>query len=644
MGRRGLSGVVVLMAGIQLGCDNTVAKDKDSGRPSFSDSDADTDADTDTDTDSDDADNDGYSVEDGDCDDLDDTIHPGADEICDDVDNDCDDLTDDADDSLTGAPAWHPDEDGDGYGNAAASTQACLAPADHVADNDDCADDDATTYPGAAEVCGDGAINDCDGSSEDVRDLCGLVGEHALGEADVVKLDGASASDLAGLPVTGAGDVNGDGLADILVGADRASEPGAAYLILGREAGDLAYPSSLASADVKIYGEGDDDRAGRWVDAAGDVNSDGYDDILVGAWYHDADGLSRNGAVYLITGPIDSSVMSLSDDDTYQAKLTGEVSHAGAGAWTTGIEDLTGDGAPDLLVGAFRHSASEAAVPAADDHDGHYIGALYLVNGSITGDFSLNDAAYATVIGSRRLHELAYTGDNAGDLNGDGLSDVIVGTYSSGEAFVLLDVASIEGHDNMITDVADATLFVEDAGSVAGNQLAGAGDVNGDGLNDILIGDHSYDDPVSGDSAGAVYLLYGTASDGDWSDLGDLSESFDAKFIGEAAGDFAGPVSGGGDVDGDGLADFLIGASQSLGSEPTGPGAVYLFYAPAASGTFYLDTADAKLTGEAWGDKVNQVHNASDVNGDGFADIVIGAPREGEDASGAAYLLFGGGP
>ena len=65
---------------------------------------------------------------------------------------------------------------------------------------------------------------------------------------------------------------------------------------------------------------------------------------------------------------------------------------------------------------------------------------------------------------------------------------------------------------------------------------------------------------------------------------------------------------------------------------------------PVVSGTFYLDTADAKLTGEAWGDKVNQVHNASDVNGDGFADIVIGAPREGEDNSGAAYLLFGGGP
>ncbi len=111
----------------------------------------------------DDADNDGFTVEQGDCDDNDDTVYPGAPETCDGVDNDCDSLVDDADPDVTGLLTWYLDADGDGYGDALTTAAACAAPAGYVDDDTDCNDADDTVFPGAAEVCEDGIDQDCDG-------------------------------------------------------------------------------------------------------------------------------------------------------------------------------------------------------------------------------------------------------------------------------------------------------------------------------------------------------------------------------------------------------------------------------------------------------------------------------------------------
>ena len=108
----------------------------------------------------------GYVADATDCDDGDGAVNPGASEICDSVDNDCDGLVDDDDSSVTGTTTWYIDYDGDGYGGSRMSTSACVQPSSYVADPTDCDDSDASTYPGADELC-DGADNDCDGSTDE---------------------------------------------------------------------------------------------------------------------------------------------------------------------------------------------------------------------------------------------------------------------------------------------------------------------------------------------------------------------------------------------------------------------------------------------------------------------------------------------
>jgi hypothetical protein len=108
----------------------------------------------------------GYSDNDGDCDDTDAAINPYASEICDGVDNDCDGLVDGDDGSVTGYATWYADNDGDGYGDAGSSAEACSAPSGYVADATDCDDGDAAVNPAASEIC-DGIDNDCDGLVDD---------------------------------------------------------------------------------------------------------------------------------------------------------------------------------------------------------------------------------------------------------------------------------------------------------------------------------------------------------------------------------------------------------------------------------------------------------------------------------------------
>ena len=196
----------------------------------------------------------------------------------------------------------------------------------------------------------------------------------------------------------------------------------------------------------------------------------------------------------------------------------------------------------------------------------------------------------------------------------------------------MLGSASGVGHRSLST--ADAKLTGENPEDLAGFSVSSAGDVNGDGYADVLIGAYGVDE--GGVAAGAAYLVHGSNSGVGTMNLADA----DAKFTGEGASDFAGTtVSSAGDFNDDTYSDILIGA---YGAE-TNTGAAYLVLgSESALGDMSLADADAKLTGEAIFDQASYgLGSAGDVNGDGVSDLLVGAPSAQDSNEGAVYLLYG---
>ena len=183
---------------------------------------------------------------------------------------------------------------------------------------------------------------------------------------------------------------------------------------------------------------------------------------------------------------------------------------------------------------------------------------------------------------------------------------------------------------------ADSKFYAEEEDAEAGNYVRGIGDLDGDGAGDFVIGANKLDSDA-GDSAGGAYLFLGPVTPG----VQDMSLA-DAVLLGEAEGDRAGFNTGRvGDMDGDGLMDIYVGASEE-GTGGSGAGAVYLLYG-VPSGETSLGDADAKLIGEVAGDSAKVGIGPGDVNGDGNSDFLVGASGydNHRDGAGAAYLLAG---
>ena len=554
-----------------------------------------------------DLDNDGANA-DEDCDDTDPEINPQATELCDGVDNDCDGSIDE--DDAADASTWYIDGDGDGYGNEAAWQIACDAPEGQVSLGGDCDDEVEGTNPGATEHCGDGIDNDCDGTAND----CELSGEIELSGADAT-IEGEASYDEAGWSVAAAGDVNGDGRADLLIGAPGGELGGVAYLLLGSVSGTV----ELSAAHARLLGEGERDSVGRSLGTAGDLNGDGFDDFLVAAYDSDQGG-DGAGAVYVVHGPVSGSP-SLGEAS---ALLLGESPSGAAGSSIAGGGDLTGDSILDVLVGA-----------SGDDTAGTNAGAIYAVQGPITGTIGLSEAR-AKVVGEEISDQLGDSIAWAGDTDGDGVGDLVVGATGqdrggdrAGAAYLIIGPVS----GTISVAEADAILVGALAGGRAGTSVASAGDMNGDGLDDVLVG--APDRTGNTDQPGHVYLVHGPIS-------GTLDLALaDAILAAGDQPDGAGQsVSGGGDLDGDGNLDVLVGAPVSGDG-----GAAYIAFGP-LSGAVDLSNAGARLADDSKDTYAGySVAIAGDVNDDEIDDLVIGGPffDVPRADAGVAWLFFGSG-
>ncbi len=598
----------------------------------------------------------GHTADDTDCDDTRRRVNPEARELCGNgLDDDCDGLTDGADDAEP--VRWFADLDGDGFGDPTAELAlACDAPADASTDPSDCDDSDAAVNPAATEVWYDGVDQDCDGASDDDADGDGFDaeaqggadcddGEAAVnpaaieicgdgldndcdGVADSCQVDrvftGEATGDQAGGALAGGSDLTGDGVADLVVGADLQDAAGAGSGAVYVVSGILTADTDLGTAaQATLVGESLGDHAGVSVATPGDVNGDGYDDVLVGAYDSDLGGAS-SGAVYLVSGPL-AGDYSLSDA---QATLIGEAAGDLAGYAVAPAGDLDGDGVMDLLIGAYDEDSSGSAA-----------GAVYLLEGPLTGNVRLW-AADAKVSGESAGDQAGWAVAAAGDTDGDGLDDVLVGapfehaagTYNGAAYVVRGSPAGTYGFDE-----ADAKLVGVGAGDQAGYAVAGGADVDGDGYADLLVG--APEEDAGGGGAGAAYLVLGPAS-------GERSLSTaDVVYIGEDNDDLAGSsLAFVGDLDGDGAPDIAIGARLD-DVAASDAGAVYLLIDP-RTGTVDLSDADAKLLGGAGSDQVGKtVAGIGDLDGDGVDDLAVGVPYDdtiGLDG-GAVWVLLGGG-
>jgi hypothetical protein len=330
-------------------------------------------------------------------------------------------------------------------------------------------------------------------------------------------INGASAGDLAGGSVSSAGDVNGDGLDDLIVGA-REDAPngagsGAAFVVFGKSGGGVVQLSDIENGNggFVINGVSAGDRAGGSVSSAGDVNGDGFADLIVGASRDDPNG-AGSGAAFVVFGKSTGSVVELS---TVEQGIGGFVINGAsqndlAGFSVSGAGDVNGDGLDDLIVGAYYA-----------DPNGNYSGAAFVVFGK-TGGAVVELSAIAAGQGGFAINgvsagdEAGYSVSVAGDINGDGLDDLIVGASgddpngaTSGAAFVVFGKT-----DSSVVELSDIEAgfggFVINgvsAGDRAGDSVSGAGDVNGDGFDDLIVG--AFRDDPNGNSSGASFVVFG---------------------------------------------------------------------------------------------------------------------------------------
>ncbi|MGJ8662218.1 MAG: hypothetical protein ACSHWU_01150 [Marinicella sp.] len=480
-------------------------------------------------------------------------------------------------------------------------------------------------------------------------------------------INGVAEDDRSGYSVSSAGDVNGDGIDDVIIGAYRAGSDGnnlagSSYVVFGSDSG---LPNPLNLEDINgingfvINGVAAADFSGVSVSAAGDVNGDGIDDVIIGAWGSDPGGNNVAGSSYVVFGsdsglPNPLKLDQLNGVNGFVVNGVGADNRSGSSVSAAG--DVNGDGIDDVIIGAWNGSNIAA-------------GSSYVVFGSDSGlpnPLNLVDinGDNGFVINGVATHDQSgISVSAAGDVNDDGIDDVIIGANfadpggnnSAGSSYVVFGSDSPLPNPFNLDDINGLNGFVINgvaAGDRSGESVSAAGDVNGDGVDDVIIGAR-LSDPDGNSDAGSSYVVFGSDSRlPNPFNLEDINGENGFVVNGVAANDQSGiSVSVAGDVNGDGIDDVIIGAE---GADPGGnsvAGSSYVVFGSDSGLPNPLNLDDINgnngfvINGVVEFDTSGSaVSAAGDVNGDGIDDVIIGADRAdpgGNSEAGSSYVVFG---
>ncbi len=498
-----------------------------------------------------------------------------------------------------------------------------------------------------------------------------------------IRFDGnlSQISYLSGNGAVVIGDLNGDDIDDLVVGAYR-KDFGSAWVIFGGNGNGSQGRSLEDSSSYNIRYEGAvaaDSLTGEGAVAIGDVNGDGKNDLVLGAYGSDNNGANSGSAYVMFSTLIDDvstttgNNFSLANSSSFNLRYDGAVAgdyltrgSSVSGIKTVVIEDLNNDGKTDLLLGA--NSA---------DNNGAYSGSAYVMFSTLIDDVGVTTGNNFSLANSSNFN-LRYDGAGAnsvlslggiavGDVNGDGVPDLVLGapneqvssSYYAGSAYVIFstlfqDVGETTGN---IKPLSTASNFnVKYWGPAGGWNLTKHGvfinDVNADGKGDLII-TQGYTNYSNYTQQGSVLVMFSTRIDDVGETTGNVknvyydSSCYNIRFDGGLTGDSLGRYGGVaiGDVNGDGFDDLVMGASNTDNNSKNDSGSVYLVYSSliktvgeTTGNVWRLNTAsrfNIRFDGAEVGDYLSYYNGIEigDVNGDDISDLVLGS--YGADNNGA---------
>ena len=466
------------------------------------------------------------------------------------------------------------------------------------------------------------------------------------------KIRGVETNDFSGIAVSRAGDVNGDGFDDLIIGAyladaleNKKPDAGESYVFFGSSTIppviNLATPGVIG---VTIYGVESTDYSGRPVSSAGDVNGDGFDDLLIGA--SGADGLGNgkpsSGESYLIFGGAElPTTIDLANLGSAGVTVVGADADDYSGWSISSAGDMNGDGFDDFAIGAFQADALGNAKSFA--------GETYVVFGGASLpsviDLASLGARGITIYGADERDFSGQSVSNAGDVNGDGFDDLIIGAWGgdgfqntkpgAGESYLIFGAAAIPtAIDLGILGSGGTTIFGVESDEQSGASVSAAGDLNGDGYDDLLIGSIAAGGAGNTKSnAGESYVVFGRKSMPTNIELANVNGGGVTIFGADAEDRSGYSLSTAGDVNGDGFDDILVSAykADGLGNAKNQSGDTYLIFGGNFTGaiTHQGTAAGETITGTAIANTING-HRGNDLLvGNGGPDVLIGG--QGDD-------------